>query len=183
MATQTRNSQSSPKKASSLEEVLRFTPQDLSANQQGQLSERQRAYLRTDRRKNAILGAALLILFILAATAFLYIGSQQANRILQGLGVVLALCNMGVSWFFGLSVIRMTYDLSTNRADILDGQAQHVVRQFGRAQAGSVRIGDTVEIPTDVEGFKVFKPRATYRLYRTSHSQRLLSAELLDERR
>lgn len=156
---------------------LQFTADDLAANRAGQLSERQHAYLLLDRRKNTLLGTLLVALFVLATAVLLFAGIRAGNVILQVLGVVLMFCNMGVTYFFGVNWVRLTYDMKTGRADVIEGVAQHVVRQLGRAKAGSVRIGDIVEVPTDAEAFKAFEPGATYRLYRTTHTRRLLSIE------
>lgn len=160
-----------------LMEAMHFNLDDLQTNRDGALSDRQRQYLMIDRQKNLVLGAGLLGLFILVTAVLLFMGFDNQNIILQGLGGVMVFCNMGLSWFFGLNWIRATYDLRTNETHTVEGQAQHVVRQFARAQAGSIRIGDAVEVPTDVDTFKVFEPGAVYRLYRTSHSGRILSIE------
>ncbi len=162
-----------------LMEGLRFTDEDLQANRQGQLSDRQRSYLWIDRRKNAILGVVLAIAFVMGTGALLFYGIQQGNPILQVLGLLLAGCNTGLVWLFGLNWLRSGYDLRSGAVEIIEGEAQHVVRQLGRAQVGSIRIGDTVEVPTDADTFKAFTPGATYRLYRTTHAQRFLSIERL----
>lgn len=168
------------KKTNALMEALSFTLDDLQANRAGHLSERQRRYLSVDRQKNLLLGVGLLVGLIFVTTFMLFIGLRDSNLILQGSGMVLLVCTIGLSWFFGLMWVRATYDLRTNEPDVVEGKAQHLVRQFARAQAGSVRIGERVEVPTNAEAFKSFKPGATYRLYRTSHSHRLLSVELVD---
>lgn len=160
-----------------LMQSVHFTEEDLLANRAGELSERQRAYLTVDRRKNTYLGIVLVVLFVIGTAGLLFWGIRDENRILQILGVVLMFCNAGITYGFGANWVRASFDLKTNRVEAIEGTTQHVVRQFGRAQAGSVRVGDTVEIPTKPELFKAFEPNATYRLYRTSHTQRLLSVE------
>jgi len=162
-----------------LMDVLSFTTDDLEANREGKLSQRQRQYLSVDRRKNAMLGAAVVVGLVMATVLMLLYGINQSSRILQALGVMLLFFNFTLTWLFGVNWVRTTYDLRTNRVEIVEGKAQHVIRQFGRAKAGSVRIGDVVEIPTDADTFTIFEPSTTYRLYRTSHSQRLLSVEKL----
>lgn len=160
---------------------LQFTEDDLTANRSGQLSERQQSYLSLDRRKNALLGVVVVTLLVLATAALLFTGIRNGNAILQVLGVVLMFCNVGATYFFGANWVRMTYDMRTGRAEVVEGEAQHVVRQLGRAKAGSVRIGDVVEVPTDADAFKAFEPGATYRLYRTTHTHRLLSIEPVEQ--
>lgn len=162
-----------------LMDALHFTADDLERNRAGQLSPRQRQYLAIDRQKNALLGAVIVGVLVMVTAAMLFVGLNENNLILDVLGGVMVFVNMGLTWFFGLNWIRATYDLRTNETRAVEGAAQHVVRQVGRAQAGSIRIGDAVEVPTDVETFKLFKPGATYRVYRTSHSGRLLSIEAL----
>jgi hypothetical protein len=167
-----------PTQTNPLMTALHFTEADLTANRDGHLSERQRGYLRIDRQKNMILGGVLITGLVFAITAMLFVGIDSGNLILQGLGVLLLFCNIGLSWFFGLSWIRMTYDLRSNSVNIVEGDTQHVVRKMGRAQAGSVRVGDSVEVPAeDIDQFTAFEPGVTYRLYRTTHTHRLLSAE------
>jgi len=171
------NNEHVSKNADTLMEELAFTLEDLQANRDGQLSTRQRQYLEIDRRKNIFLGAVLIVGLVLATTTMLFFGFRDKNWILQGLSVILLACNIGLSWFFALNWIRMTFDLQTNTTETIEGQVQHVVRQFGRAKTGSVRIGDKTEVPTSVKAFTAFEPGENYRLYRTSHSGRLLSVE------
>jgi len=159
---------------------LSFTLEDLQANREGHLSERQRRYLALDRTKNVALGVVLLVLLIFATTSMLFFGFRDTNQILIGLGIALLACNLGLSWFFALNWIRMTYDLQTNATDVVEGRVQHLIRQMGRAKAGSVRIGDHAEVPTSTKAFTAFEPGESYRLYRTSHSGRLLSVERLE---
>ncbi|MEL6268457.1 MAG: hypothetical protein AAFV33_16330 [Chloroflexota bacterium] len=175
-ATQTLNSTS---KLDLLMRELRFTEDDLAANRDGHLSDRQRDYIRTDSQKNMLLGIAIVAVLVVSTAALLFVGIQNGNRILQGLGVVLLFCNTGASLIFGLNRVRSSYDLRTNEVTVIEGEAQHVVRQFGRAQAGSVRIGDIVEVATSPEAFKAFEPGQTYRLYRSLHTKRILSVEPL----
>ncbi|MGV2434518.1 MAG UNVERIFIED_CONTAM: hypothetical protein LVT10_06235 [Anaerolineae bacterium] len=160
-----------------LMQELSFTPEDLVANQHGLLSQRQRSFLVLNRRKNALLGGALMVIFILVTATLLYLGSVQSNLILQILGVMLLCCSMGASWVIGLNWIRASYDLSSGQLNITVGKAQHVIRQFGNYQQYSVRIGERVEVTTHLAGFKSFVPAQTYRLYRTSHTATLLSIE------
>ena len=160
-----------------LMQELSFTLDDLSANQQGQLSQRQRSFLILNRRKNALLGMGIMVVFILATTSLLYWGNTRSNLILQTLGVILLCCSMGVSWVMGLNWIRAGYDLSSNQLNITTGKAQHVIRQFGSYRQYSVRIGERVEVVTHLNGFKSFTPSQVYRLYRTSHTVTLLSVE------
>lgn len=158
--------------------ALNFTADDLAANRAGHLSDRQRAYLTLDRRKNAILGAVVEAALVVSVTALLFVGLRDANTILTVLGGMLLLLNTALSLFFVLNWVRTSNDLKTGETETVEGPAQHVVRQAGQVQAASVRIGDTVEVPTaDVEAFKAFEPGAVYRLYRTTHTRRLLSAE------
>ncbi|MFZ4826382.1 MAG: hypothetical protein ACOYLB_03420 [Phototrophicaceae bacterium] len=160
-----------------LMQELSFTAEDLVANQQGLLSQRQRHFLLLNRRKNALLGGTLMGVFILATATLLYLGNLQSNLILQTLGVILLCCSMGASWVIGLNWIRAGYDLSSNQLAITVGKAQHVIRQFGNYQQYSVRIGERVEVTTHLAGFKSFTPAQVYRLYRTSHTATLLSVE------
>ncbi|MEO0563579.1 MAG: hypothetical protein AAF125_15835 [Chloroflexota bacterium] len=166
---------------SPLAEALNFTEADLAANRDGKISERQRGFIIVDRQKNILLGAAIVGALVFAVTGLLYLGNANSNGILQVLGIVLLVITTSLSWFFAFNWRRMTYDLRTNDVEMIEGEAQHVMRQVGRAQAGSIRIGDTVEVPADsLDTFRAFAPGATYRLYRTAYTGRLLSAEPLD---
>lgn len=168
------------KNASVLMSELQFTLDDLHANRSGQLSDRQFAYLSLDRRKNLALGGGLLIGLVLATTTLLFFGFRDGNLVLQGLGVALMVCMIAASWIVGINMVRSTLDLFSSEIDVVEGKAQHVVRQVGHAQAGSVRIGDSVEVPTQIAAFTAFEPGTTYRLYRTSHTHRLLSVEVIE---
>jgi hypothetical protein len=166
------------KSASTLMTALSFTADDLAANREGHLSDRQRAYLDIDRRKNGILGTVMVVALVFAVTALLFVGLRDGNLILTVLGGVLLVVNITLSLFFTLNWVRMSYDLRTDTTEVIEGAAQHVVRQAGKAKAASVRIGETIEVPTgDVDTFKAFEPGVTYRLYRTTHTGRLLSVE------
>lgn len=170
--------QTTTQPTNTLMDALQFTPDDLAANRDGHLSDRQRSYLSIDRRKNMILGGVLVVALVFAVTALLFLGLRDSNTILIVLGGLLLLVNVGLSLFFALNWVRMSYDLQTDGTEIIEGAAQHVVREMGNAKAASVRIGETVEIPTgDVEMFKAFEPGGVYRLYRTTHTGRLLSVE------
>jgi len=161
---------------------LKFDANDLAANRDGQLSQRQRDYLELDRRKNAIVGGAVVVALVLASGVMLFIGFVNENLILQGLAMVLIVCNTAATTLFSLEYLKMRSDLRTDGIDVVEGEAQHVVRQLGRAQAGSIRVGEVVEIPTDdVETFKAFEPGAQYRLYRTARTHRLLSVERIED--
>lgn len=160
-----------------LMQELKFQPEDLQANRDGYLSDRQQQYLHIDRRKNALIGAVVVAGLVLGTAFLLFVGIRNENLILQGLGVVLILCNTAVTTLFGLNYVRTGFDIDAGNVDTVEGEAQHVVRQVGSAQAGSVRIGDVVEVPTNVEAFKAFEPGQRYRLYRTVRTHRLLSVE------
>ena len=160
-----------------LMQELKFQPDDLHANRAGHLSERQQQYLQIDRRKNALVGAVVVAGLVLATALMLFVGIHNGNLILQGLGVVLILCNTAATTLFGLNYVRTGFDIDAGNVDTVEGEAQHVVRQVGSAQAGSVRIGEVVEVPTNVEAFKAFEPGQRYRLYRTVRTHRLLSVE------
>jgi hypothetical protein len=164
--------------ADTLMEHLRFTADDLAVNRTGELSAHQRRYLTFDRQKNLIVGLVTLVVLILATAGLLFGGLRDNNWVLLTLGGILLAVNAATSWVVGIGWVRATYDLRTNTVEVVEGQAQHVVRHVAKAASGSVRVGDKVEIPApNMEMFKAFQPGATYRLYRTSHSGRLLSVE------
>jgi len=163
-----------------LNAALRFTPDDLAANQAGELGADQRARLAKSERRALLIVVALVVSVAVGATLLLYLGGENNSPVLSVVGISLTALNAVILAIGGGGRLRMRDDLTTGRVEALTGNVGRVVRVQGRI----VTYVLTVESDTGVQRFNV--PRATfnafvdgarYRLYRTARARTLIAAE------
>lgn len=157
----------------SLKIALKFTDDDLSNNRTGQLSEMQIYQLRVRRRQSILIGLGLTVIFALVASLFLY----QTTPIRLVIGIGVTLCNALMLGVLGRYWMRLTADIRAEKADIISGQLERVVKPVTRRITNyMIRIGQ-VEVIVPKDTFKIFEHQANYHLYRTHYTGTLLSAE------
>ncbi len=163
---------------STIMDALRFDADDLQANREGHLSERQVARIRQRRRRDALIGTAMIPAFVLLTTTFLFFGLRQGSLLLSGIATILLVCNTMLMLMFARNWLRQTADLKAGHVEAVTGAAQHVARQYGPSVVYSVRVADAAEVATvTAEAFKAFQPGEAYTLYRTGHTGTVLTVE------
>ena len=160
-----------------LEDALRFNADDLAANREGRLSPSQQERLRRASRRTLIVGIIGIVAIGLGATTFIYLGQQGNSMILTLIGIALTVVNAGIVGFLIQNRIRWQHDI-TQPVEMQDGIVQRTLRISGRTPTYLLRFeGENLVVnkPT----FNAFIDGAVYKLYRTSSSKTLLSAELV----
>jgi hypothetical protein len=155
---------------------LRFTEDDVAANQAGILSDEQEARMRQQQSRLLSVGAATFIGAVLLATVFLFIGQRNQTIVLTIIGVLLTLVNALWVGSVARQWMRLNADLRENKVDVLDGKLERVLRPTRYGQNYLVRIAEQ-DFAVDKETFKAFQHEAPYRFYRTPHTRTLLSVE------
>ncbi|HEX2908356.1 MAG TPA: hypothetical protein VHO69_15900 [Phototrophicaceae bacterium] len=158
-----------------LEAVIGFTPADLEANRDGQLSDGQKIRFRGQR--NLILAFAILVMVCIPFVAL----TGFVKRTDWGLGAIGLILFLVLSTFGTLAalalvrIIRLMHDLQDNRAEAVQGPIKLEMHQ-----GYHIVIGDQMwHVHQDV--FLAFKNGEPYCLYYAPHSRTLLSAEWLRE--
>ncbi|MFW5691056.1 MAG: hypothetical protein ACOCXZ_01035 [Chloroflexota bacterium] len=167
--------------APTLQQALRFRPDDLTANRNGQLSEVQAYTLRLRRRRSIIIGIALLIVIAFVSTLFLYGGSQpDGSVILTLIGIGLTLCNAALIGIFGRFWMRLTADIRAGQVNAHTGPLERVIKPMNRRVLNyMIRVGEA-EMFVSKETFDAFEHQQPYAIYRAPYTGVLLSAERLD---
>ena len=155
---------------------LRFTADDVEANQAGTLSEMQEARMQQQKARLLWVGAAAFFGAVFLATLFLYIGQRNQTVVLSIIGVLLTLVNALWVGSVARQWMRLSADLRENKVDVLDGALERVLRPTRYGQNYLVRIAGQ-DFAVDKETFKAFQHQAHYRFYRTPHTRTLLSVE------
>ncbi len=157
--------------------LLDFDSNDLAANRNGQLSERQLERLRGRRRASVIAAMAIVLVAAAVAALFIFWGQVSSSAVLMIVGVGVTLVAAAISGIFARYWMRLTADIDSGAAQVLTGDLERVLKPISRRSATYVlRIGGQ-DIATSKETFKAFKHNAPYRLYITKYSRVLLSAE------
>ena len=162
--------------ASDLPAALGFTAADLVANRAGQLSHSQAERLKNARRRKTLAAAALFAGLVLGATILVYIGQVNRSMILFGAGVMLTLINAAGVGRAGRAYMRLGGDLRSGRVEALVGDVERVLRRGRAIDSFLLRING-VELRVTKDVFMGFQHESPYRVYRTSYSRLLLSAE------
>lgn len=155
---------------------LRFTEEDVTANQAGILSDAQEAKMRQQQSRLLLIGAATFIGAVFVATLFLYIGQRNQTLVLTVIGVLLTMVNALWIGSVARQWLRLSADLRENKVDVLDGELERVLRPTRYGQNYVLRIAGQ-DFAVDKETFKAFQHQAPYRFYRTPHTRTLLSVE------
>jgi len=156
--------------------ALGFTAADLDANRMGKLSHGQIEHLKNVRRRKTLAAAALFAALVLAATILVYFGQVNRSLILLGAGAALTLVNAVGIGRAGRAYMKVGGDLRSGQVEALVGDVERVLRRGRAIDSFLLRInGAELNVTKDV--FLGFRHEAPYRIYRTSYSRHLLSAE------
>lgn len=156
-----------------------FTAQDLAANREGRLSERQDYQLRLRRIRAALIGSLLVLLGVFVATLFLFFGSRQSNMILSLVGIGITLCNAVLAGTFARYWLRLTSDIRGGVVVATSGPLERVVKPVSRRVVNTMlRVADA-EVFVSKELFEATAHRLPYTLYRAPTTGALLSLERL----
>lgn len=153
---------------------LRFTADDLEANQAGTLSDTQEERMRQQQSRLLLIGTSTFIAAVFLATLFLFVGQRNQSLVLSIIGVLLTMVNALWIGSVARQWMRLSADLRENKVDVLDGVLERILRPTRYGQNYVVRIAGQ-DFAVDKETFKVFQHQAPYRFYRTPHMRTLLS--------
>lgn len=159
-----------------LMQQLDFTADDLAANRAGRLSERQTAALRAKRTRSIALGAGILLVMALAATACIFAGIR-GSAILLVIGIGLTITSAAITGTFARHWLRLSADLRHESVSAFSGMLERVVKPVNRRIVTYLLRVDGAEFNVDKETFKAFAHEAPYTLYRARYTGTLLSAE------
>lgn len=162
--------------ASDLMPLLGFDAAALAANRQGELSAAQRDRLRRSQRRLIGIGLGAFFGLALAATLSLFTAQTAAAPLMSLVGLLLTLINALLVGLFARQWLRLSADLRGQQVEVLSGQLERVIKATGRMNNFILRI-EGHDLAVNKEIFKAFQHQARYRVYRTRHSQLLLSAE------
>ncbi len=165
-------------KASALMAALQFTPADLEANRQGKLSAAQAARIKSMRRRQLLMAAALFGFFVIGATICLYAGQGSDNVLLIGAGGALLVMNALLVGFAGRGSMRVGGDLRAGGVEALSGEVLRVLRRSRQGDSYLLRVNG-IDLRVTKDTFLGFRHECPYRIYRARHSRILLSAEAL----
>jgi hypothetical protein len=164
----------------SLMDSLQFTESDLSANRNGKMSAAQKeAFGRTWRRGLAI-RLVILVITILIATTFLYVGQTAGSPAFTLLGITMTICNAVIVGQAAQAYLRYSGDTGRQPVIEQEGNIERILRinQRARTSAYFIRLGEH-EIRVTKPVFNAFVEGGRYRVYRAPVSKIVLSAEAL----
>jgi hypothetical protein len=166
--------------SASLGELLRFSAADLAANRAGQLSEGQRARLKSQFRRALAINSAIILFVVLAATTLIFFGSQNANTVLLLVGIALTIFNAGLMGVTAQTAMRYRADTSATPLLVQEGPAERILRVNPRTRSSAyiVRVGGS-DIRAAKPVFNAFSEHSRYRVYRSAGSKQVLSVEAL----
>ncbi|MBC7812832.1 MAG: hypothetical protein H7175_16875 [Burkholderiales bacterium] len=162
-----------------LREALRFTVDDLAANREGRLSERQHTQLETGRRRGALLGGLFVVAFDLVAALLLFLALANGSAILNALGVATVICSAFLVGILVRNWQRVTADMQDDAVETVQGTLERIVKKIGRANVFVLRIGGQ-DIAVSEAVFRSFLHQTPYALHRSPRSKVLLSAEQME---
>ena len=156
--------------------ALQFSPVDLEANRQGALSEGQVERMKGIRRRNILIAAAIFVGLVITATILIFVGRLNGSHILSAAGAILLAVNAILIGINSRSYMRVGNDLRAGNVEVLAGEVERVLRRGRSGDNYLLRI-DGADLHVTRHEFMGFDHEAGYRIYRTSHSGVLLSAE------
>lgn len=163
----------------SLAEALCFNAEDVQANRQGQLSSAQRARLSQQQRRAVQWGALAFVVFVVLATAFLYLGQVQGAGVATLTGMLITTLNAAAMGLLGRHIMRLRADQQAGVVTLC-GPLERILRPDRRVGNYALRLQGQEWIVTR-EQFKSFVHEATYAFYVTRHTRQILSVERLED--
>jgi hypothetical protein len=164
---------------SGLAQLLNFTPEDLTANRQGKLSEMQHYRLRVRRRRTELLGVMIVLISTLIATGCIFVGKENASPIMTLVGIGVTVCSALFTGTFVRFWLRLNADINGGKVLIYNGILERVLKPVNRRVITYIIRVDGTEVAIDKDTFTAFEHGALYRLYRAPYSGSLLAAERL----
>ena len=158
--------------------ALGFSAEDLAANRAGSLSDAQKVRLGRQIRRTLTGFGILLLIGIIAATAFLFGGQQTGSQVLTFVGMAITVLNAVVVGLGAQSYLRVNGDLSRGTVERVSGIVTHTIRvTSGRVTTFVIKLdgGHETVVPKTV--FKAFAEGGAYTLYRAPGTKSLLSAD------
>lgn len=159
--------------------VLNFTPEDLTQNRSGTLSEMQHYRLRVRRRRAEVIGVLMILTGVLLASALIYFGRRSESGILFIVGVGLTICCAAATGALVRFWLRLNADINGQRILVNSGRLERVLKPVNRRIMTYMLRVDGAEVAVSKEVFKAFEHEQPYVLYRAPYSGTLLSAEPL----
>ena len=161
-----------------LPQTLGFTPDDITCNRDGSLSDSQREKLRRMRQRALLVGGSIVVALIFVATGFLFVGQQNDSPIMTLVGIGLVMCNVVIMGVFTRYWLRLDGDLREGKVHSASGRAERVLRvtRGQRVSSYVLKIGEE-RFPTTRDTLKAFEHEKPYRAYYTPYARVLLSAE------
>lgn len=160
---------------------LRFTPDDLAANRNGQLSDMQQYRLRMRRRRSILVGVGILLVAVFLASGLIFVGSGEGGSpILTLLGIGVTICAAALVGVLARHWFRLSADIQSGQVEIYQGELERVIKPVTRRVLNYMIRVDGAEDFVSKEAFEVFEHQKPYAIYRTPHTGTLLAAERLD---
>ncbi|MCU0497301.1 MAG: hypothetical protein MUF87_08125 [Anaerolineae bacterium] len=164
-----------------LMQSIEFSQDDLKHNQRGELSEMQHYRLRLQRRRTEIIGALIVLVVVVIASGFIYVGNLDESPILILIGVGLSICSAAFTGIFARYWLKLTADINGKRVMINSGELERVIKPINRRVITYLIRVNQAEVVVSKEVFKAFQHGATYHIYRAPYSGVLLAAELIEQ--
>jgi hypothetical protein len=171
--------------AEALQKVFGFDEADLAANQRGEISERQRAWL----LRRLDLGAIVVPVVIVCLWAATFAFFRQTGPLPQMAVTFIALFLLMPTLILVIWLVSDTWkirrDLAEGRVLVAEGAARRELRQPQRRgpayrPQGYIILGERDAFPVSDAAYEAFADGVYYRLYYLPHFYRLLSAEVCD---
>lgn len=159
-----------------IQDVLHYTPDDLAANAEGYLGDRQRKVLQRLRIDHA--GAALF--FALFALFTLWFGFAYFPDHMAIFWLCAGVMVIGTG-ILGLRLSRLTQALRHGEIAAVEGRAElRIVGGGTYAVLYQLRVGSQ-KFPVQKDVFLSFRNGELYRVYYVPHSKTLLGAEVIEQ--
>jgi hypothetical protein len=164
-------------------QVVGFTWEDLSANQQGQLGDMQRKRLQQTRRQalmwviGGFLMMPLCLLPIIRQLVFVALNATSLSVPSMGFNLLLALIPFGVLWLALRQLDSINHDLYVGTIHVIEGMVlRDDTPKIQRAYRGVLAINN-IKLHVSQPVLLSFIEAASYRVYYTPHAKILLGAE------
>ncbi|HEX2908355.1 MAG TPA: hypothetical protein VHO69_15895 [Phototrophicaceae bacterium] len=165
-----------------LMDVIRFNDEDLEANRDGYMTQRQRSRLNDERFSFKLMGVLALVACPIFSIAAIIDGIQRHDTVASRVGIIGLIClvTAGITLYTWLRWRRFDRDLSKGEVAATQGLVRLGMSDRSRSTTYMVTV-DYVTLNISKRTFFTFKNGDPYCLYYTPYSRTLLSAEWLRE--
>lgn len=158
--------------------ALEFTPDDLTANRAGSLSEMQDYRLRVRRRRSIAVGILILLMTAFIASLVLFLATREdGSAILTVIGIGVTIMSAAIGGIFARFWMRLHADIREGQVQRTEGTLERVLKPVNRRNINYMLRIDQAEVFVTKEVFTAFEHEGRYILYRLPHTGMLLSAE------